>query len=236
MPGFFRLQISLLALSLVIPTVSWALALAGAADPLLLSNIALPSVLACWIAALITPFVFGGDATFEMRATGFILAWAAIAITFPLIWDLPWAILHDWVYGATAEDRWKWFFWAYAVADTRFLQSDPIMIIVEYWSGAIAVIEILFLASFLRNPLVQAMRIFALAGSLAFYGCSVFFASELMNGLANIRPDTVSHIKFFGMNGMWIVFPAVSYLTMRRLLQSPNYNARVISARLFARG
>lgn len=235
MPGFFRLQLGLLAVSLIIPTVCWTLVLAGAGDPLTLSNIGLPSVLGCWILALAVPLLAGGAATPALRLTSFVLVWAAIAITFPLIWDLPWAILHDWVDGATADDHGKWFFWAYAVADTRFLHSNPIMIIVEYWSGVIAVIEIAFVVTLLRAPLREAMRIFVLASSLAFYGCTVFFGSELANDLADIRPDAVSYLKFFGMNGMWMTVPALSYLMMRRLLQIPGYDARATCLRLFGR-
>lgn len=226
MPGFFKLQLFWLAVSMTIPGICMALVLSEAADPFLLSNIALPSVLGSWIMALLMPLLFAGNSSPQQRMTGFVLMWSCIAIVFPLGWDLPWAIFHDWVNGATAEDKWKWYFWAYAVADTRFLNSDPLMIIVEYWSGIIGIIEILFLRAFLNNRLQQAIRLFVIAGCLQFYGCTVFFVSELMNNLQNIRPDAVSYIKFFGMNGMWMVVPAISGYLLMQLLKQPGYDSQ----------
>lgn len=235
MPAFFRLQLCWLAFSLAVPTIGLVLALAGLGDPLLLSDIALPGLLACWIAGLLTPFIFGGNASREARLTGFVLLWSAIAIIFPLSWDLPWAILHDWVSGATAADTSKWYFWAYAVADTRFLHSDPLMVIVEYWSGVIGVVEIVFLRSFLVNRLGRAVRFFIAAGCFQLYGTSVFFISEVARNLADIRPDAVSYLKFFGLNGMWLVVPALSGLALVQLLKNPEYDAAAAVRRLFGR-
>ena len=108
MPAFVRLQLFWLAISLSIPAVCMVLAVTHAADPLLLTDVALPGLLSCWIIALATPFLFGGNASRELRRTAFVLTWSAIAIVFPLSWDLPWAVLHDWVNGATARDTSKW--------------------------------------------------------------------------------------------------------------------------------
>jgi hypothetical protein len=233
LPAFVRLQLFWLAVSLSIPAICMALALTGSTDPLLLSDIALPSLLSCWILALLTPFAFGGNASRELRRTSLILAWSAIAIIFPLIWDLPWAIFHSWVYSATAGDHWKWFFWAYAVADTRFLQSDPIMIIVEYWSGVIGVIEILFLRSLLHDRLNQALRLLIMAGSFQFYGCTVFFLTEVMKNFSDIRPTAVSYVKFFGLNSMWMVVPAISAAILMLLLKDPAYSVKTTLRQLF---
>ncbi|GLE52251.1 hypothetical protein [Mycobacterium montefiorense] len=235
MPAFFRLQLCWLAASFVFPTVGLVLASAGVGDPLLLSDIALPATLACWIGGLLTPWVLGGDASRQARRTGFVLLWSAIAIAFPLSWDLPWAILHHWVYGATAADASKWYFWAYAVADTRFLRSEPLMVIVEYWSGVIGVVEIVFLGLFLSNKLSAAVRFFIAAGCLQFYGTSVFFISEIARNLADIRPDAISYLKFFGLNGMWLVMPAASGFVLMQLLKDPGYDARATTRPLFGR-
>jgi hypothetical protein len=234
-PAFFRLQLLWFAGSVGIPAVCVAIAMARAADPLLLSDIALPGLLVCWIVALLTPFAFPGGASRQARQTGFVLVWSAIAILFPLSWDLPWAVFHDWVYGATAEDTSKWYFWAYGVADTRYLRSDPLMIIVEYWSGAIGVIEIVFLRLFLLNRLSQAVRFFVAASVLQFYGCTVFFFSEIMRNLVDIRPDALSYVKFFGLNGMWMVVPAISGFALLQLLRNQDYDAEATSRQLLGR-
>jgi hypothetical protein len=235
MPAFVRLQLFWLAVSLSIPAVCMILAVTHAADPLLLTDIALPGLLSCWIIALATPFLFGGNASRELRRTAFVLMWSAIAIVFPLSWDLPWAILHDWVNGATAQDTSKWYFWAYAVADTRFLRSDPLMILVEYWSGIIGVVEIIFMTLFLRNRTAAAIRFFVAAGCLQFYGCTVFFVSQLMRHLADIRPDALSYLKFFGLNGMWMIVPAISGYLLIQLTSDPHYDARATARALLGK-
>lgn len=235
MPGFVKVQLLWLGVSLAIPTVCMVLVLAHAADPLLLSNIALPGLLGCWVVALLTPLLWGRGADRALRLTGFVLSWSFIAVAFPLAWDLTWAMLHRWVNGAAAEDTAKWFYWAYAVADTRFLRSDPLMIIVEYWSGVIAVIEIVFVRLFLRNRLRTAVNVFALAACLQFYGCTVFFFSELMNGLADIDPTPVSYLKFFGLNGMWMVVPSLAGAALVQLLRTPGYDGRDAVDQLFGR-
>ncbi|OSC30217.1 hypothetical protein B8W69_07890 [Mycobacterium vulneris] len=235
MPVFVRLQLFWLAISLSIPAVCMLLAVTHAADPLLLSDVALPGLLSCWIIALATPFLFGGKARRELRRTAFVLMWSAIAIVFPLSWDLPWAILHDWVNGATAQDTSKWYFWAYAVADIRFLRSDPLMILVEYWSGIIGVVEIVFVTLFLHNRTAAAIRFFVAAGCLQLYGCTVFFVTQLMNHLADIRPDALSYLKFFGLNGMWVVVPAISGYLLLQLTNDPHYDARAASRDLLGK-
>lgn len=220
---FVKVQCFWLLMSMLLPALCWALVLMDSADPYTMSNIALPTVLFSWIAALATPFVWPSDASRQQRFTAFVVTWSVIAIFFPLTWDLPWAILHEWVNGATEEDKWKWYFWAYAVADTRFLKSDPVMITVEYWSGIIGIIEIYCLSQIFRNNLKKAYGLFIMAGSLAFYGCTVFFSTEAMAGFANIRPDIFSYIKFFGMNGMWVITPIIAGYMFKQLIDDPRY-------------
>lgn len=228
MPLFVKIICFWIGASMILPGICMAVVFAGVADPLLVSNIALPTVLSCWILALATPLVMSSAASKEARFTAFVLTWSAIAIFFPLCWDLPWAIFHDWVNGATAADVEKWYFWAYAVADTRFLNSDPVMVCVEYWSGIIGCIEIYFLLSFLKGHLDKAYRAFLIAGVLQFYGCTVFFGVEAQYGFANIRPDLVSYIKFFGMNGMWMVVPAISGYLLTKLLNNKSYDVNTV--------
>jgi hypothetical protein len=234
MPRFFKLQLFWLAVSVITPAVCMALRLTDTVDPLLLSDIALPASLACWILALLTPVLSGDGAGHESRMTAFILAWSAIAIFFPLSWDLPWAIFHDWVSGATAQDAAKWYFWAYANADTRFLRSDHTMIIVEYGSGVIGFIEILFFSLFWRNKLNQAIRVFIAAGSFQFYGCTVFFLSQAFHDFSSIRPGLVSYVKFFGLNGMWMIVPALAGLTLTRLARNHDFDANGTIRSLFS--
>jgi hypothetical protein len=235
MPTFFRLQIGLLVASVCVPGVSYALVLTGAVDPLRASDVALPTLIGLWTLALATPFVVRSDASRHERFTAFILAWLAVAIVFPLIWDLPWALVHGWVDGATAEDRVKWFFWAYAVADTRFLKSDPVMIWVEYCSGLIAFLQIYALHRLWRGDVARACDVSIGASLLAIYGCGVLFGVEVLEGMDDIRPDALSYIKFWGLNGTWVVVPPIAGFLFLELKQDPRFDARRTIARLFGR-
>lgn len=73
------------------------------------------------------------------------------------------------------------------------------MILVEYWSGIIGVVELVFVILFLHNRTAVAIRFVVAAGCLQFYGCTVFFVTQLMNLMADIRPDALSYLKFFGL-------------------------------------
>ncbi|WP_449560678.1 hypothetical protein [Mycolicibacterium mageritense] len=235
MPTFVKTQVFFLVASMVIPAVCVVAALLRVADPLLLSNIGLPAVLLCWILALLTPWVIDRTSDLNLRRTGFVLGWAAIAIVFPLSWDLPWAILHAWVNGATAFDVEKWYFWAYGVADTRYLRGDPIIVIVEYWSGAIALIELAFLTLFVRNRITSALRCFVATSCLGFYGCTIFFGSEFIRGMSDVPPDLFSYIKFAGLNAMWVVIPPIAGVLLLKLVNDPKYVPSEAIARLVGR-
>lgn len=225
MPSFVRVQIFWVVLSMLLPGVCMAIVWMDMADPYAMSNIALPTVLLSWVLSLLTVVFWPSkDTTKQMRYTAFIIGWTSITIFFPLCWDFTWAIFHDWVNGATAADTYKWYFWAYAVADTRFLRSDPLMICVEYWSGILAMIEIYSLYHFLKGHLSAAFKSFILAGSLQFYGCTIFFGTELLVGLENIRPDVFSYIKFFGMNGMWMLVPPFAGYFFMQLLNDEGFS------------
>lgn len=225
MPTFVRVQLFWLAFSMLIPAICMALVIGAVVDPLVLSNVALAGVLSCWIIALAAPFIGPSAASREQRFTAFIVTWCILAIAFPLGWDLAWAILHGWVNGATAEDTSKWYFWAYAVADTRFLHSDPLMIWIEYWSGVFAIAEIYALRNLLKGNLQTAYRTFVVVAFMQFYAVGVFFGVEALQGFVDIRPDVFSYFKFFGLNGMWMVVPAIGGYMFTQLVKDPDYSA-----------
>ncbi|OBJ08935.1 hypothetical protein [Mycobacterium colombiense] len=97
------------------------------------------------------------------------------------------------------------------------------MIPVEYWSGIIAVVEIVFVILFLHSLTAAAIRFFGAAGCLQFCCCTVFFVTQLMNRLADIGPDALSYLKFFGL--MWMVVPAISGHPLLRLTNDHHYDA-----------
>lgn len=61
------------------------------------------------------------------------------------------------------------------------------------------------------------------------------FVAQLMNHLADIGPDALSYLKFFGLNGMWIVVPAISGHPLLQLTNDHHYDARAASRDLLGK-
>lgn len=219
MAGFFRIQIAIGVVSLLTPGLAWAAVLWLGVDPLKASNVALPSLVVCWLMLLLLPFVYRGSASKPAVWVATVFFWGLLSTVFPIIWDLSWAILHEWVAGATAEDKHLWYWWAYAVADTRFLRSDSLMIILEYWSGVLGVADGIALYCFCKGRVQRAFAISSVVGLLQFYGCTVFFGTEWMAGFANITPDFYSYLKFFGLNGLWLCMPLLASVCCWKLVR-----------------
>ena len=229
MAGFFRLQIALAIISLLIPTVGWAVVLLDAGDPLLMSNIASAGLVGCWALMMLLPFVFAGSASKNAVYTATIIFWGVITTVFPIIWDFTWALMHKVVNGATAEDKWLWYWWTYSVADTRFLRSDPLMIIVEYWSGIMGFAEGYALYKFLQGDVKKSFQISVVVGCMQFYACTAFFGTEVLVGFENILPDFFSfYVKFWGLNGFWTVMPFLSGYCYWKVLQDPDYQVKQV--------
>ena len=229
MATFFRVQIVLAIMSLLIPAICWAIVLLDAGDPLLMSNISSSCLVTCWALMMAAPFILQGSAPKQAVYTSIIIFWGAITTVFPIIWDFTWALMHNVVNGATAEDKWLWYWWTYSVADTRFLRSDNLIIILEFWSGFIGFVEGYALYRFLQGDVKKSFQISMVVGSMQLYGCSVFFGTEAMVGFENIRPDFVSfYMKFLGLNGFWTIMPFFSGYCYWRLMKDPNYEVKAV--------
>ncbi len=226
MPTFVRVQISLLALSIFIPAVCNALVLLGSIDPLFASNIGGATLVVCWVGLVLAPLVLGGGARTVVRLSALLVAWGFVSVWGPVVWDFTWFLLHRTVAGATAADRWLWYWWMYAVADTRFLHADPLMVVLECGSGLLGFAQAYALASFWNGQVRRAFYVSTLAGALGFYGTVVFFSVEALQGFQHITQDLFSfYIKWLGMNGLWLVMPIVAPFAYARLLNEPGYDA-----------
>jgi hypothetical protein len=226
---FFRLQIALAIVSLLLPTIGWALVLLDLGDPLLMSNIASGGLVGCWFLMMLLPFAFPCGAPKQAVYTATIIFWGVITTVFPIIWDFTWALMNGVINGATAEDKWLWYWWTYSVADTRFLRSDPLMIIVEYWSGIMGFIEGYALYRFLQGDVRKAFNISLTVGCMQFYACTAFFGTEALVGFENIRPDFFSfYVKFWGLNGFWMIMPLLSTYCYLKVLADPSYDVKAV--------
>lgn len=229
MPPFVRGQYFLFALSILVPTVCYGLVVAGFADPHRMSYVAASAMVLCWFGIVTAPVAFGADAPGSVRLTAVIFFWSLITVWAPVMWDFTWVFVHHIVNGATADDRWLWYWWMYAVADTRFLHSDPLMIVLEAWSGILGFVHGYAFAQFCRGQVRTAFFYSTVASSVQFYGTTVFFGHEVLLGFRNIEPSFFNfYVKWWGMNGFWLVMPWVTMFAYTRLLADPAYDARAV--------
>lgn len=234
MPVFVRVQISLFALSVLIPGACNILVLLDRSDPLRASNIGATALVVCWAGLVAAPFLFGRRASPVVRLTAFLVAWGVVSIWGPVVWDFTWFLMHRVVENATAADHWLWYWWMFAAADTRFLHSDPLMVVLECGSGLLGFAQAYALRSFWKGELRRAFYVSTLAGALGFYGTVVFFSVEALQGFPNISPDFFSfYVKWWGMNGLWLIMPVVAPFAYARLLNEPAYDPPAVWRGLF---
>ncbi len=236
MAGFIRVQIALGIISVSLPGIGFLLVLLGVTEPLATSNMTTAGLIISWILMLITPFVLSRSVPNTVKYTSIIIFWGVITVVFPIIWDFTWALCHKLVHGATADDRWLWYWWSYAVADMRFLKSDPLMIIIEFWSGILGFVHAYALYNFYKGNLRKTFYISMIAGCMQFYACSAFFGVEVLTGFVNIRPDFFSfYMKFWGLNGFWVIMPFVETYLFLSLLRNPDYDVQETLNKYFRR-
>lgn len=232
MPLFVCVQISLFALSVLVPGACNVLVLLGVTEPMVASNVAASALVVCWVGLVLVPFTLGRGASTAVRLSALVFAWGVVSVWGPVVWDFTWFLMHRVVQGATAADHWLWYWWMYAVADTRFLKSDPLIVVLECGSGILGFMQAYALCSLWKGKLRRAFYVSTLAGALGFYGTAVFFAVEALQGFRNISPDFFNfYVKWWGMNGLWLIMPLVAPLAYARLLNEPGYDASAVLRR-----
>jgi len=232
MPFFVQGQYFFFAISILLPTVCYGLVIAGFGEPHLMSYIAASAMVICWLAIVTAPLVFPGGAAKSVRLTALIFFWGLITVWAPVMWDFTWFLVHRLVDGATANDHWLWYWWMYAVADTRFLRSDPLMLMLEAWSGVLGFVQAYALVQLYKGRLRTAFFVSTVANVVQFYGTSVFFGHEVLLDFRNIQPNFFNfYVKWWGMNGFWLIMPWVTTYAYVQLLKESSYASRAVIRR-----
>jgi hypothetical protein len=137
-------------------------------------------------------------------------------------WDLSWCFVHRLLQDDSHLGRWRQLWTLYGDADRRFLRSDPFVVVLEIVTGALVPAISLWIAHAIWKREHRRATVALLFLSTAeLYGTVLYFGTELANGMADINTasftDTV--LLFFGLNGLWLIFPAwCIYLSVRELL------------------
>jgi len=130
----------------------------------------------------------------------------------------------------TTDPGWKWLWWQYALADTRYVSGNPWIFALEVVGVTTGVVVFLMWTRLIKPELSQESRIRCLW--VAFAGCSVlmastavYFLAEVGAGFADIGQGAYGiGFKFIAENVPFIVLPPlvlyaihlqIDYLTRR---------------------
>jgi hypothetical protein len=150
-------------------------------------------------------------------------------------YELMFLIGHPFGWWAPTDDPgWKWLWWQYGLADTRYTSGNPWVFGLEVVGVTTGVIVFTMWTRLIRKDLPAERRIRSLW--IAFAGCAVlmsstavYFISEVGAGFADIGQGAFGlWFKFIGENVPFIVLPPlvlysiylqIDYLTRRAGLQ-----------------
>lgn len=189
----------------------WALVLTGVVAPTPTDDY----VVAALVLVLFAPAAAfwddpGERRTMRERLSEFAYVWlftSGIAQTF---WELPWFFLDatGLIHGAGAADRWLWPWWAYGVADTRYLASDPTIAGIEFCAGFVGPLELYACWLFAKGRREAANWWALLLGVGLSWGAMIFFVAEVHVGFANIAGGSYGFwVKWIGLNLPWTLAP-----------------------------
>ena len=153
-----------------------------------------------------------GRTTFDrIQSTCFI--WFGITFTTHLTWELGWLLLHDRIV-ASPDAPWAYIWWMYIDGgDGRYATSDPTLVSQEILSVINGLVGFTGLALWWRSKGRSSTATLLLMSTAVvhLYSTAVYFGSEALDGYPNV--DTASFvdfwIKFWLLNGLWLVLPWV---------------------------
>jgi cholestenol delta-isomerase len=177
-------------------------------------------------AVVAAPFLPNGERPKDRtsRLLDLLLVWTTASAVAQLCWELPFAVLHRWLDGATAADRWAWLWWAYGVADSRYVIADPFVVCMEGFTAAVGgPIELWCIVQMSKGRYREAALATILVGATQWYGTVLYFGIEAFTGFAHVNTASFLDwgLKFFALNALWLVLPIAQVSTAIRQLRAP---------------
>lgn len=207
--------------------ILWGLVAAGRVDPHLASYVMVVGVCAGFVTVLAAPWLDvgpGRDASPQARLTDMLILWTLASTCAQLGWELPFSLLSSRLVGVTEHDTWAWLFWAYGVADTRYLTADPFTVIMEGFTSMVGgPLEIYTVLLVLRGELRRAAILGLVIAATQWYGCVLYFGIEAFAGFPHVAFDVFWDwgLKFLFLNALWLVMPLVQGWAALQVLAAP---------------
>lgn len=193
---------------------SWAIALSG------VSNDSFPGDKIATIGACIaiyTPLLVflnpAGSAPRPLKVQLAHLAriWFFANCFFQCIWELPWFIMrHRFQSGHVGEkDVWLWPWWAYGVADTRYLSnSSDIPLAISAVDAAISLVEAALVYLYLRKGFTVLFAWVSIPLQCCLGWGQLYFYVEIFHGFRSIQDGWFGlYVKYILMGLPWLFFP-----------------------------
>lgn len=203
------------AMAAVPGPVLWGMVAAGAIDPFLASYIMVVGVCVGFVTLLIGPWLdvgAGRDPSRQARLTDMLILWTMASTCAQLGWELPFSLLSTRLVGVTEHDTWAWLFWAYGIADTRYLIADPFTVVMEGFTSIVGgPLEIVTIVLMTRGRLREAALLGLAIAATQWYGTVLYFGIEAFAGFQHVNFAVFWDwgLKFLFLNALWLVMPLV---------------------------
>lgn len=219
------------ALAAIPGPVLWGLVIAGAVDPFLASYVMVVGVCVGFVMVLVGPWLDTGQPTTpQERMLDMLLLWTICSTCAQLGWELPFSLLSGWLVGVTEHDTWAWLFWAYGVADARYLIADPFTVVMEGFTSMVGgPLEIVTIWLMLRRRLREAALLGLGVAVTQWYGCVLYFGIEAYAGFVHVNFSVFWDwaLKFAFLNALWLIMPMVQAWAALQVLQERGSEAEL---------
>lgn len=229
-PGLSSLQKSLfgvLAFFFMIHVVFWYLEYRVGVSHVVASTTLVVLVVCCFLTALALPWLpLPGqrNRTKSERLGAMIIVWVFIALIPRFIWELPWLLFFDQIRSGVQHGALWTYMWSPILlgGDARYLNGDPLIIVLEWIAFAVGLFEAYALIQFFRNGkrFTTTQLSFIMAGMIVEVTLpAVYFGVEIANNLQSMTSPVEMWIKFVILNLLWCTMPFVTYFWgVRRLV------------------
>jgi len=203
----------------------WGLVALGKYDPYQASYIMSVLLVVGLLLIVAGPWLPAGDkhdGSTKSRLLDLVIVWTIASTCAQVGWELPFVLLNKALVGVTEEDTWAWLWWAYGIADSRYLISDPFVVVMEGVTSMLGGPLEIWTVFLLRQ---KRWRLAAIVGlciaATQWYGTVLYFGTELFVGLKHVNTEVFVDFwfKFLALNALWMVLPLVQgWVSIRMLM------------------
>ncbi|MCA9771752.1 MAG: hypothetical protein KC466_05040 [Myxococcales bacterium] len=199
------------------PALCWVLALLGYQTPeLRLDRFATAAVTLSVYAPLLAFYDNPGERrTLDQQLLHLAWLWFFSNTGYQVFWEMPWFLLKDTLRTGmiTMSDTAYWPWWAYGVADTRYLSKNDLVLAISALDGSVALLEVAAIYLYVKGYRLLVAWLALILGSCMGWGQYYFYVGEIYKHFSGIEDGWYGfYIKYWLMGFPWLVFPIVANL------------------------